>query len=256
MSLLRIENLKKVFGGLVAVNGVTFTVSLGQIKAIIGPNGAGKTTIFNLLTGIERADSGKIFFRDNEITRVAPYDIVKVGIARTFQNNQVFQEMSVLDNIKVGRHCRTKTFMLAAAIKLPFAISEEKDIHEKAFEWASFVGLSSKLDVAAGSLPHGERHLLEIARAMASEPELLLLDEPASGLNSAEVDRLAETIYQIQDRGVTVILVEHDMGLVMDISDEVVVLDQGVKIAEGPPLLIQEDEKVIAAYLGEEVDYA
>lgn len=253
MSLLVIESLHKAFGGLVAVDGVTFTVASGQIKAVIGPNGAGKTTIFNLLTGLDKADSGHIHFKSESIFELRAHEIVRAGIARTFQNNQVFQEMSVLENIKVGRHCRTKSEILAAALRLPRARSEERAVVEAAFYWASFVGLAGKSRVLAGSLPHGERHLLEIARALASEPDLLLLDEPAAGLNSAEVEKLAQIIYQIQDRGVTVLLVEHDMGLVMDISDEVVVLDQGRKIAEGPPLLIQEDDRVIAAYLGEEI---
>lgn len=256
MSFLLIENLRKSFGGVVAVQDVTFTVSTGQIKAIIGPNGAGKTTIFNIITGLEKADGGKIVFQGHDISKSVTHEIVKKGIARTFQNNQVFQEMSVLENIKVGRHCRTTSEMLVAALRLPRVVQEEKEIAEEAFFWASFVGLSDKISVNAGSLPHGDRHLLEIARAMATHPALLLLDEPAAGLNSAEVDRLAGTIFQIKDTGVTVLLVEHDMGLVMDISDEVVVLDQGAKIAEGPPLLIQEDERVIAAYLGEELDHA
>lgn len=256
MALLEVKELTKVFGGLVAVDNVSFTVSDGQIKALIGPNGAGKTTIFNLLTGIEPPAKGGITFKGKPVGGLKSHRICALGIGRTFQNTQLFGEMTVLENVMVGRHPRTKSGLLVSALKLPFTRVEEESILQKSQEILKFVGLADKASQQAKNLPHGDRHLLEIARALATEPELLLLDEPAAGLNSSETERLGETIYRIRDKGITILLVEHDMGLVMKISDEVLVLDYGKKIAEGPPLLIQEDEQVITAYLGEEMHHA
>jgi branched-chain amino acid transport system ATP-binding protein len=256
MALLEMTNLVKFFGGIRAVDGVTFSVQTNQIKALIGPNGAGKTTIFNLLSGIDRPSAGSISFKGKMITGFKPHVISGLGIGRTFQNTQLFSEMTVLENVMVGRHPRTCCEIFSVGLRLPKALTEERQIVRDAFERLKFVGLEARAFEAARNLPQGDRQLLEIARALATEPELLLLDEPAAGIGAYEMDKLIETIYRIRDLGVTVLLVEHDMGLVMEVSDEVVVLDYGKKIAEGPPLLIQEDEQVITAYLGREIEGA
>jgi branched-chain amino acid transport system ATP-binding protein len=256
MALLEITDLVKFFGGIRAVDGVTFSVHSNQIKALIGPNGAGKTTIFNLLSGIDRPSSGLVSFKGKTITGFKPHVISGLGIGRTFQNTQLFDDMTVLENAMVGRHPRTRCEIFSVGLKLPRALAEERHIVRDAFERLKFVGLEARASEQAKNLPQGDRQLLEIARALATEPELLLLDEPAAGISAYEMDNLIEVIYRIRDLGVTVLLVEHDMGLVMQVSDEVVVLDYGKKIAEGPPLLIQEDEQVITAYLGREIEGA
>lgn len=256
MALLEIADLVKSFGGITAVGGVTFSVHSDQIKALIGPNGAGKTTIFNLLSGIDKPSSGQVCFKGEVITGLKPHVISGLGIGRTFQNTQLFGEMTALENVMVGRHPRTRCEIFSVGLRLPRALSEEKEIVRHAWERLKFVGLEHRALEEAKNLPQGDRQLLEIARALATEPELLLLDEPAAGISAYEMDKLIETIYKIRDLGITILLVEHDMGLVMEVSDEVVVLDYGKKIAEGPPLLIQEDEQVITAYLGREIDDA
>lgn len=256
MALLEITDLVKSFGGITAVDGVTFSVHSDQIKALIGPNGAGKTTIFNLLSGIDKPSLGQIHFKGDVITGLKPHVISGLGIGRTFQNTQLFGEMTALENVMVGRHPRTNCEIFSVGLRLPRALSEEKEIVRHAWERLKFVGLEYRALEEAKNLPQGDRQLLEIARALATEPELLLLDEPAAGISAYEMDKLIETIYRIRDLGITILLVEHDMGLVMEVSDEVVVLDYGKKIAEGPPLLIQEDEQVITAYLGREIEGA
>lgn len=256
MALLRIENLTKAYGGLVAVDGANFTIHEGQIKALIGPNGAGKTTIFNLITGVDRPNSGKIFFKEQSVGGLKPHQIARLGISRTFQNIQLFGEMTVLENVMVGRHPRTRADFLASGFRLPLVRKEEKAICDDSLDLLKFIGLASRATSSAKDLSHAERRLLEIARALATEPEIVLLDEPAAGLSDRSTEELGELIYRIRDKGITVFLVEHNMGLVMEISDEVVVLDYGKKIAEGPPLLIQEDEQVIEAYLGKEIEHA
>lgn len=254
MLLVEAVNLTKEFDGLVAVDNINFKVYQGQIKALIGPNGAGKTTIFNMLSGFEKPTKGVVKFKGRRIEKLKPHQITSLGIARTFQNTQLFEELTVLDNVKIGCHLKGQVGILRAMLHLPPIEKEEQKIQEEAVHYVNLVGLGNKLNVMAGELPQGERRLLEIARALATEPELLLLDEPAAGLNSAETGRLAETIYKIRDTGVTIFLVEHDMGLVMEVSDEVIVLNYGRKIAEGPPLLIQKDENVIQAYLGGKIN--
>lgn len=251
--LLEVRELKKSFGGLMAVDGVSLALQPGQIKAIIGPNGAGKTTIFNVITGIYPPLTGKVFFRGEDISRKKSHEIASLGISRTFQNVQLFRDMEVVENVMVGCHCRTRSEMLSAALHLPLARREEKLIHQKAMETLNFVGLAGKAHELSQNLPLGEQKLLEVARALAMEPDVLLLDEPAAGLNDWETDRFANLIFQIQELGVSTLLVEHDMKLVMKVSDEIAVLNYGRKIAEGSPEAIQSDQRVIDAYLGDEL---
>jgi branched-chain amino acid transport system ATP-binding protein len=251
MSMLSVRALTKRFGGLVAVDGVSFEVFEGTIHAVIGPNGAGKSTVFNLLTGFDKADAGEVGFEGRPLLGIRPHEIVRRGISRTFQNTQLFDEMSVLENVLVGGHPRTKAGLLSSALRLPGVAAEESLAREEAHRFLRVVGLDDVAAHAAGDLPHGSRRLVEIARCLASGPRLVLLDEPAAGLNSAETARLSETLKRIRGTGVTLVVVEHDMGLVMGISDAVVVLSEGRKIAEGPPYLIQKDSAVIEAYLGE-----
>jgi len=254
VALLNIEKVSKRFGGLDALKDVTFAVHQGQIKAVIGPNGAGKTTLFNLISGSYRPTEGRLLLSGVDLVGKPPHRICRMGVGRTFQQSLVFDDMSVVDNVAVGRYARTRVGVLAAALTLPRHRREEEEIARAAHEALRRVELDHKADELAGNLPMGERHLLEIARSLASEPTLLLLDEPAAGLNDEETERLADTVRKIRAEGVTVLLVEHDMTFVMDISDEVVVLDYGRKIAEGPPIMIQDNEEVIKAYLGEELN--
>ena len=252
MSLLGVHNVTKRFGGLTAVDSVSFDTYEGHIKAIIGPNGAGKTTLFNLLTGFDRPDEGNVVFDGRDVVGLRPHRVVRAGVARTFQNTQLFDEMTALDNVLVGRFSRTRTGMLAASLRLPGTGSEERLARDDAAKMLRLVGLGDAANAPAHDLPHGQRRLLEIARALATEPRLMLLDEPAAGLNTSETEALAQVLYRVRDEGVTLLVVEHDMGLVMEISDEIVVLNEGKKIAEGPPRLIQKDSAVIEAYLGED----
>lgn len=236
------------------MNEVTFSVYQGQIKAVIGPNGVGKTTLFNLISGSYRPTDGRVLLSGVDLVGKSPHSICRLGVGRTFQQSLVFDDMNVLENVAVGRYTRTRVGVLSAALTLPRHRREEREIMEAAQEALGRVGLHHRADELAGNLPIGERHLLEIARSLATNPTLLLLDEPAAGLNDEETERLAETVRKIRAEGVTILLVEHDMTFVMDISDEVVVLDYGRKIAEGPPIMIQDNEEVIKAYLGEELD--
>ena len=252
--LLQVDELTKTFGGLAAVNEVSFTLQEGMIKAIIGPNGAGKTTLYDLLTGIYLPDEGSVLFAGHELIGLPPHEITILGIARTFQTIQLFPDMTVIENVMVGLHHRTKTGMFKAAFRLPSALKEEAWTGREAHRYLDIVGLEMQADSMAGSLPFGQQRLLELARALATQPRILLLDEPASGLNAYETRELGEIIYKIRDMGITVVLVEHDMGLVMRISDEVLVLDYGEIISEGTPEEVRNDSKVIEAYLGSEMD--
>ena len=254
--LLVAEGLTRRFGGLTAVDDVSLRVAEGEIKAVIGPNGAGKSTLFNLLTAFDRPDAGRVLFDGRDLAGIPSHRIVALGLVRTFQNTQLFDSMTARENVMVGRHTRTRTGMLRAALRLPGVAAEERAGAAEAERLLRLVGLGGLADEPAADLTQGRRRLLEVARALAAEPRLMLLDEPAAGLNASETAELSEVLFRIRDAGTTIVVVEHDMGLVMEVSDEVVVLDRGRKIAEGPPLLIQKDPAVIAAYLGEGDDDA
>jgi branched-chain amino acid transport system ATP-binding protein len=252
MDILKIESLNRSFGGLRAVDNVSFAVKKNMIKAVIGPNGAGKTTLFNLISGFLPCDSGSILFNQQRLHGLKPYQISVRGISRTFQHVKLFSKMTVLENVMIGRHKHGKAGYIAGMLNLPWTWKEEKKIREKSLEIMSFLGIADLAESEATSLPYGKQRIVELARALACEPELLLLDEPAAGLNMRETAEVAVLITKIRDMGITVLIVEHDMSLVMNISEEVLVLSYGQKIADDEPLSIQKNEEVIRVYLGEE----
>ncbi len=253
-SVLNVRNVAKHFGGLTAVCNVSFELKENQIKSIIGPNGAGKTTLFNMIMGFYRPDSGDISFRGRSLVGLNPYDIAHMGISTTFQNVQVFKTMSVLENVMMGRYPRTRSGMFSVAFRLPRSKKEERRILEVSLEKLQLVGLDKKAHELAKNLPYGEQKILEVARGLNTDPQVLLLDEPASGLNEQETLEMANLILRIKGAGIQVLLVEHDMSLVMKISDEIVVLNFGEKIAEGTPSQVKQNPLVIKAYLGAEED--
>jgi branched-chain amino acid transport system ATP-binding protein len=252
MALLEVTSLSKSFGGVHAVRGVSFEVREGMIKALIGPNGAGKTTLFNLVSGFVTPDAGEVRFDDRPIQGLPPFRAAALGLSRTFQNIKLFSGMTALENVMVGRHVRSKAGFLSSMLHLPRTWSEEREVRQRSLELMEFLGIGALADAEATSLAYGQQRAVELARALACEPRMVLLDEPAAGLNMRETAELSRLIVRIRDRGVTVLLVEHDMSLVMGISDEVVVLSYGEKIAEADPGTIQKDPQVIRIYLGEE----
>jgi branched-chain amino acid transport system ATP-binding protein len=251
-TIVAIRNISKNFGGLAALHQVSIEVERGSITAVIGPNGAGKTTLINVLSGFLLPDSGSVLLNTTLITGKKGHAITRLGMARTFQTAQVFGTMSVLENVMVGRHARTRAGLIGAALRLPGVLAEERAIRARARELLDMVGLTAQAGQPAASIPIGSQRLLEIARALASGPQVLLLDEPAAGLNTQETRMLGELLLAIKKQGITIILVEHDMELVMDISDTIAVLNFGKNIARGTPAAIQTNPDVIAVYLGED----
>jgi branched-chain amino acid transport system ATP-binding protein len=253
MSVLRVEGLSKKFGGVHAVEDLSFEVRPGAVYSIIGPNGAGKTTLLNLLTGVYKPSAGSIRLGEHDLTGHAPFEFASHGIARTFQNLQVFFNMSALENVMVGRYLKERCGLVSAMLRSPRLARAERACREQAAELMRYVGLQDYLSSASDAMPYGALKRLEIARALATEPKLMLLDEPAAGLNPTEALELDDLISRLAGRGVTVVLVEHNMRLVMGVSDHILVLDYGRKLAEGPALAVRNDPKVIEAYLGTNV---
>lgn len=252
MTLLSVRKIGKRFGGLQAVNDLSFDVAAGSIKALIGPNGAGKTTIFNLVSGFLHPDCGEIVFGGEAVHAMPSFQVASRGMVRTFQNIRLFPKMTALENIMVGRHVHSRAGFFAGMLNLPSTWEEERRIREKSIEIMELLGIACHAGTEAIRLAYGQQRVVEIGRALACEPKLLLLDEPAAGLNMRETNEMGGLISKIREMGVTVLLVEHDMSLVMKISDEVVVVSYGEKIAEDRPLAIQKNREVIRVYLGDD----
>ena len=255
-ALLEIRGLVKSFGGVKAVSDLVMTVQAGEIHALIGPNGSGKTTLLNVISGLYRADAGSIRFDGRELRGMPPHAIAIAGVARTFQNIRLFAGLSVRENVMIGRHARTSTGLAGALFARRATGREERDTRERADELLAFVGLAHSNAAPARSLPYGDQRRLEIARALATEPRLLLLDEPAAGMNPTETDDLIGLVERIRQRGITLLLIEHDMNLVMTVSDRITALNFGTRIADGTPAEIARHAGVIAAYLGGSTDAA
>jgi branched-chain amino acid transport system ATP-binding protein len=251
-TILAVKAVTKRFGGLVAVSDLSLDVRHGSITAIIGPNGAGKTTLFNLISGLIRPDSGTISFKGKRIDTKRPWEIPYLGISRTFQNLRVFHNMNIIENVMTGRYTHSSGGILSCAARLRAARREEQKIREKALYWMKFMNIDSIGAKKLKEVPFETQRIVEIARAVTAEPELVLLDEPAAGLNITETKNLIDTIYRIREIGTTILIVEHDIDLIMEISDHIIVLDFGKKIADGTAKQVRNDRKVIAVYLGEE----
>jgi branched-chain amino acid transport system ATP-binding protein len=252
VTILSLHNVSKRFGGIQAVNEVSFDVPQGAIKALIGPNGAGKTTLFNVIFGVFQADTGTVIFEGVPIQGLRPFQIAARGMARTFQHIRLFPKMSALENVMVGRHIHSRAGFISGMLRLPFSLREERAAREKSLEIMRFLDIAALADAEATSLAYGQQRIVELGRALACEPRLLLLDEPAAGLNMRETIDMAKLVSRIREQGITVLLVEHDMSLVMSISDEIAVLSYGQKIADDQPLAIQKNQEIIRVYLGED----
>lgn len=251
MEMLKTDNITMQFGGLTAVKDFNLTLNEGEIVALIGPNGAGKTTVFNMVTSVYKPTSGKIFFKNKDITKLAPHLVTKLGIARTFQNIRLFKDLSVLDNVLIANHLHLKSNVFESILRAPKYRKEERNIMDKSLNLLEIVGLIDEKDEKSSSLPYGKQRRLEIARALATNPRVLLLDEPAAGMNPKETEDITQFIRKIRDDfNLTIFLIEHHMQVVMDISERIYVLDYGITIAHGNPYEIQNNERVIQAYLG------